>query len=114
MNLAMRVLVPTERNVPEPARYSFLHNGKGKMLDHILVSRSMLAYFRGTEVHNELLHDTSMVFPERIFYPESDHAPVIAHFELPEKRIKRQTEEGEMAGMPVYEDIAVKEAIKLT
>lgn len=87
MDLAMRVMVPTERNIPEPARYSLLHNGKGKMLDHILVSRTLLAYFRGSEVHNELLHDESIVFAPRIFYPESDHAPVIAHFELPETRI---------------------------
>jgi hypothetical protein len=62
MDLAMRVMVPTERNIPEPARYSFLHNCKGKMLDHILVSRTLLAYFRGSEVHNELLHDESIVF----------------------------------------------------
>ena len=99
MDLAMRVLVPTERNVPEPARYSFLHNGKGKMLDHILVSRTMLAYFRGTEVHNELLHDTSTVFTERICYPESDHAPVIAHFELPETKIRWRIEAEDKEGM---------------
>lgn len=88
MNLAMRVMVPTERNIPEPARYSLLHNGKGKMLDHILVSRTLLAYFKGSEVHNELLHDESIVFAPKIFYPESDHAPVIAHFELPDSRIR--------------------------
>jgi endonuclease/exonuclease/phosphatase family metal-dependent hydrolase len=88
MDLAMRVMVPTERNIPEPARYSLLHNGKGKMLDHILVSRTMLAYFKGSEVHNELLHDESIVFASKIFYPESDHAPVIAGFELPETKIK--------------------------
>jgi len=35
MDLAMRVMVPTERNIPEPARYSFLHDGKGKMPDHV-------------------------------------------------------------------------------
>ena len=87
MDLAMRVMVPTERNIPEPARYSLLHNGKGKMLDHILVSRTMLAYFKGSEVHNELLHDESIVFASRIFYPESDHAPVIARFEMPETKI---------------------------
>ena len=88
MDLAMRVMVPTERNIPEPARYSLLHNGKGKMLDHILVSRTLLAYFKGSEVHNELLHDESIVFAPKIFYPESDHAPVIARFELPETKIK--------------------------
>ena len=91
MDLAMRVMVPTERNIPEPARYSLLHNGKGKMLDHILVSRTMLAYFRGSEVHNELLHDESIVFAPKIFYPESDHAPVIARFELPETKIMWST-----------------------
>jgi endonuclease/exonuclease/phosphatase family metal-dependent hydrolase len=91
LDLAMRVMVPCERNVPEPARYSFLHNGKGKMLDHILVSRTLLAYFTGSEVHNELLHDESIVFTPRVFYPESDHAPVIARFELPESKIKWDT-----------------------
>jgi predicted extracellular nuclease len=87
LDLAMRVMVPTERNIPEPARYSFLHNGKGKMLDHILVSRTLMAYFRGSEIHNELLHDESIVFTTRIFYPESDHAPVVAKFELPDSKI---------------------------
>lgn len=91
LDLAMRVMVPCERNVPEPARYSFLHNGKGKMLDHILASRTMLAYFTGSEVHNELLHDESIVFSTRVFFPESDHAPVIARFELPESKIKWAT-----------------------
>jgi hypothetical protein len=57
----------------------------------------MLAYFKGSEVHNELLHDESIVFASRIFYPESDHAPVIARFEMPETKIKWPTdaEEGE-------------------
>jgi endonuclease/exonuclease/phosphatase family metal-dependent hydrolase len=91
MDLAMRVMVPTERNIPEPARYSLLHNGKGKMLDHILVSRTTLAYFRGSEVHNELLHNESIVFAPKIFYPESDHAPLIASFEFPETKIKWST-----------------------
>ena len=53
------------------------------MLDHIQVSRTLLAYFRGSEVHNEFLHDESIVFTPRIFFPESDHAPVVVEFELP-------------------------------
>jgi len=88
LDLALRVLVPAERNVPSPARYSFLHNGKRKMLDHILISRTLLAYFLGSQVHNELLHDESTVFTPRIFYPESDHAPVVAEFYLPDSKIK--------------------------
>jgi hypothetical protein len=54
-----------------------------------------------------------MVFPERIFYPESDHAPVIAHFELPEKRIKRSPQdEEEEAGMKAFHDRAMQEPIR--
>ncbi|OPX79368.1 MAG: Endonuclease/Exonuclease/phosphatase family protein [Methanosaeta sp. PtaB.Bin039] len=86
--LATRVMIPCERNIPEPARFSLLHNGRGKMLDHILVSRTMLAYFRGSEIHNELLHDQSLLFTRRVLYPESDHAPVIAEFELPDTQAK--------------------------
>jgi hypothetical protein len=48
-------------------------------------------------VHNELLHDESIVFASRIFYPESDHAPVIARFEMPETKIKwsREADRGD-------------------
>jgi hypothetical protein len=81
-------MIPCERNIPEPARFSLLHNGKGKMLDHIMVSRTMLAFFRRSEIHNELLHDQSILFTSRVFYPESDHAPVIAEFEMPDSQIK--------------------------
>ena len=34
--LAKRVLVPCERTIPEPSRFSLLHLGQGKMLDHLL------------------------------------------------------------------------------
>jgi exonuclease III len=61
-----------------------LHLGQGKMIDHLLVSRGLLASYRGSEVHNELLHDESIAFASDIKYPESDHAPVIAEFQLPE------------------------------
>lgn len=82
--LAKRVMVPCENTIPEPSRYSLFHMGKGQMIDHLLVSRSLLQYHRGTEIHNELLHDESISFATDVKYPESDHAPVIAEFELPE------------------------------
>lgn len=85
--LAPRVMIASERNIPEPARFSLLHNGKGKMLDHILVSRTLLAYFRGSEIHNETLHDHSTAYRRPFLHPESDHAPVIARFELPDSRM---------------------------
>jgi endonuclease/exonuclease/phosphatase family metal-dependent hydrolase len=80
--LAGRVLVPVENTIPEPARYSLFHHGKGQMLDHILVTRNMLAHYRGSEIHNEVLHDESGAFATDVKYPESDHAPVVATFEF--------------------------------
>lgn len=81
--LLQRVLAPCELSVPETSRYSFLHLGKGMMLDHILVSRPLLAFYRGTEIHNEILPDESGAFRTDVDFPESDHAPVAAEFELP-------------------------------
>lgn len=82
--LAKRVLVPCEQTIPEPSRFSLFHLGKGRMIDHLLVSRTLLAWYRGSEIHNELLHDESIAFATDKKYPEPDHAPVIAEFELPE------------------------------
>lgn len=80
--LAGRVMVPTENSVPESARYSLFHLGRKEMIDHLLVSRSLLRYHRESEIHNELLHDESAAFATDEKYPESDHAPVIAEFEV--------------------------------
>jgi endonuclease/exonuclease/phosphatase family metal-dependent hydrolase len=83
-NLIKRVLIACENTVPEPSRYSLIHQGRGVMLDHLLASRSLLAHYRGTEIHNELLHDESVAFATDRKFPESDHAPVVAAFELPD------------------------------
>lgn len=82
--LAKRVMIPCERTIPEPSRFSLLHQGRGTMLDHLLVSRGLLAYYKGTEIHNELLHDESIAFATDVKFPESDHAPVVAEFALPD------------------------------
>jgi endonuclease/exonuclease/phosphatase family metal-dependent hydrolase len=81
-DLAKRVLVPCERTVPTSSRYSLIHQGRGTMLDHILVSRSLLASYRTTEIHNEILHDESVAFATDKKFPESDHAPVVAEFAM--------------------------------
>jgi len=52
------------------------------MLDHMLVTRNLLANYRGSEIHNEVLHDESAAFAEDKKFPESDHAPVVATFEF--------------------------------
>lgn len=82
--LATRVLVACESSVPESARFSLYHQGRGVMLDHILASRQLLAFYRETEIHNELLHDESVLGASDKLYPESDHAPAVATFELPD------------------------------
>ena len=50
------------------------------MIDHILVSRPMLAFFQHAEIHNEVLPDESGAFRVDTQFPESDHAPVVAEF----------------------------------
>lgn len=81
--LIERVMIPCEQSVPETSRYSLLHLGKKEMLDHILASRQLLTYYRGTEIHNEVLHDESGAFRTDDKFPESDHAPLVAEFVLP-------------------------------
>jgi hypothetical protein len=44
----------------------------------------MLQYYRGSEIHNELLHDESAAFAIDVKYPESDHAPAVAECDLPQ------------------------------
>ncbi|WP_421741507.1 endonuclease/exonuclease/phosphatase family protein [Cellulomonas sp.] len=80
--LVSRVLVPIEQTVPEPARFTLYHQGRGQMLDHMLVTRNLLARYRGSEIHNELLHDESAAFAVDRKYPESDHAPVVGTFQF--------------------------------
>lgn len=80
--LAHRVMVPTENSIPDSSRYSLFYRGEGEMIDHILMSRGMLPYYRGAEVHNELLHDESVAFATDKKFPESDHAPVLSRFEF--------------------------------
>ena len=53
------------------------------MLDHIIVSRPLLALLLDAEIHNEALPDESGAFRQDTKFPESDHAPVVAEFLLP-------------------------------
>lgn len=82
-HLAARVLVPLDRTIPEPQRYSVIHHGRRLMLDHLLASRPLLGWYRGSEVHNEALGD-ELVSPVLVRgSPETYHAPVVAEFEPP-------------------------------
>jgi endonuclease/exonuclease/phosphatase family metal-dependent hydrolase len=77
-----RLLIPCENNIPEPGRFSLYHLGHGEMIDHIIASRGLFASFVGAEIHNEYIPDESGAFRTDVKFPESDHAPVIAEFDL--------------------------------
>ena len=80
--LAGRVMIPLERAAPQSRRYSVLHGGLPSMLDHLLVSRTLLRHFRSVEIHNEALEDELVGYATVQKSPESYHAPVVATFEL--------------------------------
>ncbi len=81
-DLALREMLPCEKTIPESSRYSLFHRGRGMMYDHLLISRSLLPFYRKCELHNEMLHDESIAFATDKKYPESDHAPVVSEFEF--------------------------------
>lgn len=80
--LAERVLAPLELSLPMDRRFSVLHYGQKLMLDHILVSRHLLARFRRAEIHNELLTDELVAFFAGRRDADSYHAPVVAEFAM--------------------------------
>lgn len=45
------------------------------MLDHMLITRNLLAGCRDSQIHNEVLHHESPAFVDGRKYPESDHVP---------------------------------------
>ncbi|MCW3974919.1 MAG: endonuclease/exonuclease/phosphatase family protein [Candidatus Bathyarchaeota archaeon] len=81
-SLSKRVMISCEKTIPEPSRFTYLHYGRKRLLDHLLISQSMLPYYRRSEIHNETLHDETIAFATETKFPESDHAPFIAEFEI--------------------------------
>jgi len=79
-DLGYRQLLPCSNSIPLDARYTHLHEGKGALLDHMMISRALLSHYQGAEIHNELLHDESIAFASDTKFPESDHAPFVARF----------------------------------
>ncbi len=80
--LAARALAPLERTLPETRRYTVRHGGRAAMLDHILISRAMVARYLALEVLNERLGDEASEAAHRHPDPGSYHAPVVATFDL--------------------------------
>lgn len=82
-HLAFRTLVPAERSLADSRRFSVVHHGRPRMLDHLLVSRPLLAWYRGMEVHNEALGDEAVTPQVLVGTPASFHAPLVAEFHAP-------------------------------
>jgi endonuclease/exonuclease/phosphatase family metal-dependent hydrolase len=79
-DLRSTVLVPCSEAIADSVRYSHLHHGQGNLLDHMLISQSLLAHFDRARIFNENLHDESLPFTFDSKYPESDHAPFVSDF----------------------------------
>jgi len=73
-------LVPCELSLPTEKQYTYIFRGKGIMLDHILISKNMLPFFKFATVYNELLKEEHVPYRGEKFFSEPDHAPVIAYF----------------------------------
>lgn len=80
--LNKRVLISCENTIPESSRFTYIHQGKNRLLDHMLISQGMLPYYSRSEIHNETLHDETIAWATDIKFPGSDHAPFIAEFEI--------------------------------
>lgn len=77
-----REMIPCEHTIPEGSRYTFIHRGDKRMLDHMLISRALMQFYSHSEIHNETLHDESIAFATDKKFPESDHAPFIGEFDV--------------------------------
>lgn len=80
--LAGRMLVALERSIAETQRFSVIHNGRARMLDHLLASPALLGHYRKSEIHNEGLGDELSSPAVHKGSPESYHAPLVAEFAL--------------------------------
>jgi endonuclease/exonuclease/phosphatase family metal-dependent hydrolase len=80
--LAGRSLVLIEHSLPASQRFTVIHRGRRLMLDHLLVSRPLMAHYRAIEVHNEMLGDELVAYTLVDAAPDSYHAPVVGEFEI--------------------------------
>ncbi|MFK8053447.1 MAG: endonuclease/exonuclease/phosphatase family protein [Woeseiaceae bacterium] len=76
-----RILYPLEHTVPESSRFTLYHRGQKNLLDHLLVSESLLHCYKTTEIHNEIVRDETTAFAFDTKFPASDHAPIVAEFD---------------------------------
>ena len=80
--LAVRSLALLEHSVPKSQRFTVVHRGHKLMMDHILVSRQLMAHYRSFSVHNEMLGDELVAYTLIDAAPDSFHAPIVAEFDF--------------------------------
>jgi endonuclease/exonuclease/phosphatase family metal-dependent hydrolase len=80
--LSNRELYAIERRVQANQRYSVLHAGTRTMLDHILVSKTLMDLFCSAQVDNQGLADEVLDATSGRSISESFHAAVAADFAL--------------------------------
>lgn len=78
-DLAGRALEALELRLPEERRFTVQHAGHRRMLDHILCSPALAARCCRVEADNRDLPDEVAMAPED---PRSNHAPLVAEFDL--------------------------------
>ena len=81
-DLIPREMVPAKNTIPDSSRYTYLYRGRKRLLDHVLISKALIPYYRGSEIHNEMLHDETIAFALDTKFPESDHAPFVIEFDI--------------------------------
>jgi predicted extracellular nuclease len=75
-------LVSCGEKVPAAARFSVLHNGRPEAIDHILVSAPLAEHLTRARFLNESLREHAPFdAPDAAPAIDSDHAPLVAHFE---------------------------------
>lgn len=77
--LAGRALEALELRLPEDRRFTMLHGGQRRMLDHILCSPALAARCRRIEADNRDLPDEVAMATDD---PRSNHAPLVAEFDI--------------------------------
>ncbi len=83
-SLVAKELLPCEAAVSLDRRYTQIYRGRREMLDHILMSRSLLPHFVDARIYNEYLLDAEDPVGLRLYSADSDHAPLAARFRVPD------------------------------
>ena len=78
--LSQLTLVPLERSLPATQRFSVIHHGRKQMLDHFLISHTLLGNYHHMEIHNESLMDELAAYQAMGTPAESYHAPMVVVF----------------------------------